>query len=226
VARDEVRISEITRRAITDLIATDHIDWWGRGDEVMFLSRLYDLSKLPSTDPRHRDADGDIRQHRFANYDWDDDWVFDDKRFKLRHGPDETFVRFLAEMLHPVVRSDEEEVGRLCENFNRLLRRDGWELVEVDQLSGRAIYAGRKVQGHRTAASALSLDRYVRVDDEEAIREHLRRIDHGLQGDPAAAIGSSKELLETTCKVILDDYGVAYSKRDDVMGSSRRPLRR
>jgi hypothetical protein len=99
-----------------------------------------------------------------------------------------------------------------------LLRRDGWELVEVDQLSGRAIYAGRKVQGHRTAASALSLDRYVRVDDEEAISEHLRRIDHGLQRDPAAAIGSSKELLETTCKVILDDYGVAYSKRDDVMG--------
>jgi hypothetical protein len=74
-----------------------------------------------------------------------------------------------------------------------------------------------KVQGHRTAGSALRLDRYERLDDEEAIREHLRRIDNGPDRDPAAAIGSSKELLETTCKVILDDYGVPYTRRDDVM---------
>jgi hypothetical protein len=125
MARDRAEISEVTRRAVTDMISTERIDWWGRGDDVTFLSRLYDLSVLPSYDHRHRDADGDIRRHRFANDDWEDDWVFDDPRFALRDGPDEVFVRFLAETLHPVVRADEDEVAALCDRFNQLLRRDG-----------------------------------------------------------------------------------------------------
>ncbi len=215
---DDRNISEITRRDITDLIAAERVGWAGRLEEPAFLARLYDLDQLPSRDPRFRTAERDIIQHRIANpYDWEDDWVFDDSRFGLRHGPPERFVAFLAEMLHPVVRPDEDEVALLRERFNELLRRDGWELVEVKRISGRPVYVGRFGRGIRSAAGALNLERYERVSDEEAIREHLRRIDDGLERDPAAAIGSSKELLETTCKVILDDYEVPYTKRDDVM---------
>jgi hypothetical protein len=86
-----------------------------------------------------------------ANYDWEDDWVFDDDRFELRSGPDETFVAFLAEMAHPIVRSDETEVARLVERFNELLRRDGWELAEVDEISGRPISGGRCVRAGPSA---------------------------------------------------------------------------
>lgn len=215
MASAKKRISELTRRDITDFIASEGISWSGRLREIDFLSRLYDLQSLPSTDSRFRTAERDIIQHREHNYDWEDDWIFGDGRFRLRHGPDEVFVAFLAEMVHPVVR-DEPQIADLVERFNALLRRDGWELVEVKRMSGRPIFAGRRIRGHRVAATALELDRYPRVIDEEAIREHMRRIDAGLGGDPAAAIASSKELVETTCKMILEDFAIDYGRRDDV----------
>ena len=215
-------ISEITRRNITDYMRVEQIVWHGRMDEVPFLSRLYDLKTLPSHDSRFRSFERDIIQHRVANYDWEDDWVFDDGRTDLRHGSDENFVAFLAEMLHPLVRSDESEVEALADHFNQVLRRDGWELIEVDQLSGRPIFAGRRVTNVKTPTSALNLDRYPRLSDEQLIRDHLRRIDAGIQRDPAAAIASSKELVETTCKLILNDYDIEYSKRDDVVDLYKR----
>ena len=64
------RLTPLTRRKIAEVF--ERVKWWGETDEVAFLSRLYDLKKLPSTDPRHRDADGDIRRHRFADDDWHD----------------------------------------------------------------------------------------------------------------------------------------------------------
>jgi hypothetical protein len=215
MASSKRRISEVTRRDITDLIASEGIAWSGRLREAAFLSRLYDLQDLPSYDSRFRTAERDIVQHREYNYDWEDDWVFDDGRFRLRHGPDEVFVAFLAEMLHPAVR-DEPQVPELLDRFNALLRRDGWELIEDKRLSGRPVFAGRRAHGHRAASNAIELERYPRVADEEAIREHMRRIDGGLAADPAAAVASSKELLETTCKMILEDYGVEHGRRDGV----------
>jgi hypothetical protein len=65
-------ITTVTRRDIFDRITTEGIAWHGRMDEVQFLSRLWDLADMPSTDYRYSDAAGDIRQHRLNNYDWDD----------------------------------------------------------------------------------------------------------------------------------------------------------
>ena len=66
------RISQVTRRDIFDYLRTEGVPWWGRLSEVAFLARLYNLEALPSTDRRFKTADSDIRQHRVANYDWDD----------------------------------------------------------------------------------------------------------------------------------------------------------
>ena len=49
------------------------------------------------------------------------------------------------------------------------------------------------------------------------MRDHLRRIESGLQREPAAAIASSKELVESVCQIILDDYGIDYSPKDEVL---------
>lgn len=69
-----MNISEVTRLNIIDYIRAKRVKWWGRLDEIAFLSRLYDLKKLPSTDSRYQTAEGDIHMHRvtFPN-DWDDD---------------------------------------------------------------------------------------------------------------------------------------------------------
>ena len=66
-------ITEITRRDIFDLFtygiehdelwdaSTHRYYYWGRLQEIDFLSRIYDLKSLPSYDDRFPDAAGDIR---------------------------------------------------------------------------------------------------------------------------------------------------------------------
>lgn len=210
-------ITAVTRRDITDYLSAEQVAWWGRLDEVDFLSRVWPLEQMQSTDSRYKDAAGDIIQHRVRNYDWEDDWIFGDPRFQLRGGPDDLFVKFLSEMLHPVVRSDTDEVEALGAFFNECLARDGWELVEVSQLSGKPVFAGRPQTGLKSPASALELDDHDRLDDPATIRDHLSRIERGLRRDPAEAIASSKEMVETVCKLILDDYEITYAPRAEVL---------
>jgi hypothetical protein len=130
-------ITQVTRRAIIDNLTTSNTPWHGRLDEADFLARIYDLTTMPSTDRRFSNAAGDIRQHRINNYDW----VFYDSRFNLLHAPDDGFVRFLCETIHPVVRADVTEARSLADAYNHELAADGWELIEVKQISGRPVFA-------------------------------------------------------------------------------------
>jgi len=136
-------ITEVTRRRIFDLLRRQHTAWPGGLDEIAFLSRLYDLQTMPSNDPRFTTAERDIIQHRYNNHDWEYDWVYEDARFALLQGPDDTLLRFLAEMLHPAVRTDADEVQQLLRAFNEALARDGYALVQADTISGYPVYRGR-----------------------------------------------------------------------------------
>lgn len=140
-------ITEITRRAVFDYIVAAKIDWAGRLEEDEFLGRLYDLTKLPSNDHRmgFRNAAADIRQHRVNWCDWGDDWVFYDTRFNLLHTSDDEFLKFLCEMVHPVVRTDEKQASELVHAFNREIEKDGFKLVEAKEISGRPVYSPQKL---------------------------------------------------------------------------------
>jgi len=55
------------------------------------------------------------------------------------------------------------------------------------------------------------------LTDPTVIHEHLERIGGGIErNDPAQAIGSSKELIESTAELVRGETGVDYSERDDV----------
>lgn len=138
-------ISEVTRRGIVDEITLSGLDWAGRLSESDFLARLYDLASLPSTDRRLKDAAGDIQQHRVNWRDWEDDWVFYDSRFNILHTEDHAFLRFLCETVHPIVRSDADEGERLVNQYNNHLRKDGWSLVQAGAISGRPVYAPKRI---------------------------------------------------------------------------------
>src|SRR5437016_162274 len=84
----DMRITEIIRRNIIDDLRTSEIQWHGRLAEVDFLSRLYKLAELPSTDHRFANMIGDIHQHRINNDDWPDDWVYGDTRINLLRNDD------------------------------------------------------------------------------------------------------------------------------------------
>ncbi|MFF1739448.1 AbiJ-related protein [Streptomyces mirabilis] len=148
------QITEVTRLRLFDALRKAGTVWYGSADEISFLRRLYDLHELESTDLRFPTAEGDIIQHRYNNPgDWEDDWVFADPRFQLADGPDGVLLRFLAEMIHPAVRTDGEEVKHLLALFNTRLAADGYELAPEETASGYQIYLARSMsQVHREAA--------------------------------------------------------------------------
>ena len=138
------RITEITRRDISDALSS--INLWGRIEEVEFLERLYDLDSLPSGDSRFPTARGDIIQHRLRNNDWEDGWVFHDERFGLKIGDDTILLHFLTELLHPAVRSDQDEVDEIAGTLNALLGPDGYRLEPKEYISGRPVYGSREIE--------------------------------------------------------------------------------
>jgi hypothetical protein len=210
-----VKISELTRRDIIDAMSVEKVNWCGRLEESGFLSRIYDLSAMPSTDPRFADAAGDIWQHRVNNFDWDDDWIFYDSRFNLAHGDDETFLRFLCETLHPVVRSDPTEVERILQMFNQYLQNDGFQLVEKTRMSGRPIFVGRDIGRLQTPGIAAAREALA-IADLGYVAQQITRMESSVVNDPGLAIGTAKELVETCCKTILEERGVAFSKNADI----------
>lgn len=141
-------ISEVTRRDIIDYITTSGISWSGRLEEQAFLGRLYDLERLPSRDSRFPTASGDIWQHRINNNDWENNWFFYDDRFNLLRSSDDEFLRFLCEVVHPVIRPDLNEVSSLISEFNNRLVNDGWELFQKNQISGHPVFGARQIE-HR-----------------------------------------------------------------------------
>lgn len=212
----QAHITEVTRRKIYDAISLSGKSWSGQLDEVEFLSRLYDLSNLPSYDPRFPDAAGDIYQHRINNpNDWPDNWVFTDKRFDLQKG-DSPLLDFLAEMLHPVVRNKEREVEQLLSAFNGALLLDGIELYQGDWISGHPVYRWRIRDTFHGATPNLRLSQRELLTDPSVLEEHLNRIRDGLIADPPASISSSKNLLESLFRIVLDHSEISYSTKDDI----------
>ena len=186
------QISEITKRDIRETLSS--LNLWGRLDEITFLDRLYDLDALPSYDSRFKTAREDIVKHRIANNDWDDDWIFNDDRFGLRDGSDQVFLSFLAELLHPVVRSDREEVASLARTINGLLAPDGYRLVVKEQISGRPLYGATDIEPQplqtRSTATHFREDpgpllatvaRLAELDGSELEREVLRSAEPRLE---------------------------------------------
>ncbi len=210
-----MKISEATRRDIFDSIVIENVPWNGRLEEPDFLARLFDLKGLPSTDSRFKDAYGDIWQHRINNEDWDDYWVFTDTRFNLLHGEDEIFLRFLCETLHPVVRTDTEEIERLRQGYNLLLQNDGYEIVAKTKMAGRAIYVARQI-GLRPEASLNSLKEKFSGTDTGYVMGQITRMESAVENDPGLAIGTAKELVETVCKTILKERNVVTTGTEDL----------
>lgn len=163
------RITDVTRQDIIDIIRDgiwvsydelqydgetgEYVDGYnirmpiyGRLNEIDFLSRLYELDKMPSTDNRFSNARGDIWQHTVNNDDWDNYWYFSDDRFQLSNGNDDKYIlRFICEMLHPSVRQEQSQWRKYLDKFNEVLEPDGYRLVAVKKISGREAFEAQEI---------------------------------------------------------------------------------
>lgn len=151
-------IKRSTKKNIFDHFNMEQINFCGRMNDKEFLERLYDLKKLPSNDSRYEDAAGDIWQHTVNNYDLQGNWVFEDGRFELLDGSDETFLKFIGEMAHPLVRVDPNEAKRIIQLANDWLQEDGWQLYAAREIAGGKIYDFRQVNGIQTLQEVGATD--------------------------------------------------------------------
>jgi len=83
----------------------------------------------------------------------------------------------------------------------RYLERDGYVL------NGHQLMPKQASNFDPTAFAAF---------DVEHLEAHVRRIEKALPDDPAAAIGSAKELIESTLKTILERLNETYGRSDDI----------
>ena len=138
-------LTQSTRRDVVDWLQVERTRWNGRLDQEAFLDRVIDLDSLPSTDSRFDTARGDLRQHTINNDDWDADWVFSYEPLALVAGPPDRFIRFLEEIVHPVVRPDTDEARVLVNELNDLIRRDGVALTEAGKIGKRPVWKVRPI---------------------------------------------------------------------------------
>lgn len=204
------------RAAILDEMRARETAWYGALDDVRFLGRLFDLSAMPSLDSRYQNAAEDIRQHCINNDDWPLDWIYADERFGLYTTlTQEKFLEFIAEVLHPIIRVDRSEQGELAAAFNGHLRCAGWELVEDIVIHGRPKYAPER-RTHTLANATQRVKAVAASLDSEHLYEDIRRLERIGDSEPGEAIGLAKEIVESCCKLILDDRGISYPETVEI----------
>jgi hypothetical protein len=158
-----MNISKQTKRDIIDTLRVENIQWHGILDEISFLERVFNLDELPGYIDFPGAVSTNIRTE--IKYSLDNphrcDWNFyDDQRFNLIERDDEIFLKFLCEMLHPIVRPDGFEVLHLLKTFNQYLALDKWEIFEIIRIGDKPIFSVRQLL-------QFPVDKLERMDDSE-----------------------------------------------------------
>jgi hypothetical protein len=97
-----------------------------------------------------------------------------------------------------------QRVAQQLKTFGSFLKRDGYAYAEGTILP-------------LTGSAKLTAVRDVAVRFDAAhLHEQIGRIERAVDADPAQAIGSAKELLETCCKTILTERKIPFDEKMDV----------
>lgn len=89
-------------------------------------------------------------------------------------------------------------------SLKRWVERDGFRYAE-----GRLIPIGKN-QALQDVADTIA------VFDMPELHRQVERMQRAVEDDPGLAIGTAKELLETTCKTILEEREVAFGDNEDL----------
>jgi hypothetical protein len=128
----------------------------------------------------------------------------------LYHG-DEDYETCVGDVLEDL--AELLPIDYLVNVVDDLIDLDTWLRDHHPQLY-RELFAGGE------AAALTELEAIATAADVPEIHRHVARIRHATDADPAQAIGSAKELIETVCRVILADHGLG--KSDDLMGLAKQ----
>lgn len=118
--------------------------------------------------------------------------------------------------------TDWSDVSRVIDAYEAILielstRGHEWAMTEYEKLVRLLRRDGFVWEGDRLLpehGTNLLLPKVTGSEhfDGATLREHLRRIEDGILQDPALAIGSAKELVESISKMVLRHYGEPHEK--------------
>ena len=99
------------------------------------------------------------------------------------------------------------------ENMLYYLRKDGFQYVDGRLVSGAGMPS---LDGIKENAAEF---------DAKHLAEQIRRIEQSIESDPALAIGTAKELIETCCKTILAERGKTVAGTPDIPTLTKETLK-
>lgn len=103
-----------------------------------------------------------------------------------------------------------EYAERALRRLRRLLKSDGIELTTAGEFLPRSSWP-------------VSPDLLASIDDPDVIFDHLERLDRAVAADdPAQVIGTAKELVESTAKLVLLSCGEKVDGGEDLPALTRR----
>lgn len=115
---------------------------------------------------------------------------------KLLHVYENVLLSLEERIKSPEWGKKDEIAEKTRSTLVRCLERDGFSYT-----NGRLVSVGNHPALDQITEKAHALDAH-------ALREQIERIRNSIDDDPTLAIGTAKELLETTCKTILTDSGI------------------
>lgn len=214
-------ISELTRRNIIDYLLIRKYSFYGRLNLIEFLKRIWDLSSMPSTDRRFKDAGGDINQHMINNSDWDCDYLLC-KYLNLLECEEGTFLKFIETCLHPVVLSDEKQVEETRLEFNIFLEQEGYRLEASSQMAGRPIFkAIRFKAGEEFISTSTDITEVKRVVtfSPSVFNIPEKSFDNNLVSVMMPFAMEFDKILETI-KAACSSVGMSCKRVDDIWNNS------
>ena len=122
--------------------------------------------------------------------------------------------------------SDVKTVLKVYEDILNDLNKDifsneSWKNNCIDKLTKYLLKDGYKFEEGKLFKIGLNTDfeeikNATSTLDKSHFNEYIDRIKKSIDEDPATAIGSTKELVESTLKTILSEMNVAFEKDEDV----------
>lgn len=122
------------------------------------------------------------------------------------------------EYLDSVDWTDPNHISRVLHVFERLMQgfEPGYTSRFVNSLRRDGYLVDEETCHISPVGSRFAPESLKNVTDASAIRQQLGRIQHAIIDDPALAVGSAKELIESTAKVVLRERGLEVDERADL----------
>lgn len=89
-------------------------------------------------------------------------------------------------------------------SLRKWIEKDGFQYKE-----GKLIPIGRSQALQQITETTASFD-------APELHRQIERMQEAVEDDPGLAIGTAKELVETTCKTILEERGIQFEEKDDI----------